>query len=114
MEWLNGIWRAFAVGATAGVFFGVIRAAVRRKNTTPESEEQQQRKASFGRGLVRLMSKSMYVVLGVSLIWTVYFLGVGLFDSAQTEYAANAATLIVSVVTVFSIMIAFYEFMHRK
>ena len=114
MEWFSGIWRAVAIGATAGVFIGLMNTARQRKNIEKESEEQKERRASFGRSMIRVMSKGMYVVLGIALIWTVYFLGVGLFDPAKTEYAANAATLIVSVVTVFSIMIAFYEFMNRK
>ncbi|MGC6768659.1 hypothetical protein ACYSNR_17550 [Enterococcus sp. LJL128] len=52
-----------------------------------------------------------FLLLGIGLVWTFYFMFIGIIDPSQTEYATNVSQLIVSVLTVFSIIIAFYQFL---
>lgn len=114
-----------ALSLSFGLVFGSIGSAIgtamRKKRAAraapatpatpaPERVERYHRLAG---AVIRFFTKSIYLVLGVGLIWTLYFLVLGLADPGLTEYSANGATLIVSVVTIFSIMIAFYEFTHR-
>lgn len=53
------------------------------------------------------------LMLTLGLIWCLYFLVLGAMDSNQTEYANNMAELIVAVLTVISIIFAFFEFIRR-
>lgn len=114
MDFIQRLLLPAALGATAGVFIGTVRWVLQSKKTNTEPEETRQKRASFAAGLMGLLSKGIYIVLALAIIWTLYFMGLGLVDKSQTEYAANAATLIVSFATIFSIFIAYYEFTHRR
>lgn len=118
---MNPFWEnvlsATAVGATLGFLIGFAKI-IRRWRTptthTPEKQVQQKKKDSFFASAAYLFSQAIYILLGIALVWIGYFTIIGIADPTQTEYAANSATLIVSLATIFSIMIAFYEFSHRK
>ncbi|MDL2252525.1 transporter [Ruminococcaceae bacterium OttesenSCG-928-I18] len=115
MESIQAILLSAAVGGTAGVLVGGITSAVRqRKRKERYSQQQIERMGSLFQSVFRFLTKSVYYVLGIALIWTIYYMVLGIMDHSLNEYAANSATLIVSVVTVFSILIAFHEFLHRK
>lgn len=113
MDSIQQIMVALTVGATIGIIISGIRGylILQRKNKASGNPPGPQKSGGF---IMWFFSRSLYIVLGVALVWTVYFMILGLADASQSEHAANAATLIVSVVTVFSIMIAFYEFTQRK
>ncbi|MDL2293706.1 hypothetical protein LJC60_03645 [Ruminococcaceae bacterium OttesenSCG-928-D13] len=100
-----------AATVTASVLAVIIVNRILRRAT--KNPARAAKTAKVLRRIGSIFTQSIFGVLGVGLVWTVYFMVVGLMDEARSEYAANAATLIVSVLTVFSIMIAFYEFMAR-
>ncbi|MDL2220021.1 transporter, partial [Ruminococcaceae bacterium OttesenSCG-928-O06] len=79
----------------------------RTAELTPKQKENM-RKVSL------LVGSLTFVVLGIGLIWTVYYLILGAVDPAYSDYATNMSQLIVSVLTVFSIIIAFYQFLREK
>lgn len=109
-EWLLRITVAMTVGVFVGFVVGIARKLLAKcKPAEPVNGTE-------GNG-VRPMGYVMFfafLVLLVGLLWTAYFLVVGLVDPTQTEYAANISELIVGVLTVFSIIIAFVEFWRRK
>lgn len=110
MDFLFRIAQAATTGAIIGVFLGYIKNARKKPRTaelTPKQKENM-RKVSL------LVGSLTFVVLGIGLIWTVYYLILGAVDPAYSDYATNMSQLIVSVLTVFSIIIAFYQFLREK
>ena len=68
-----------------------------------------------GKFLVNILLRfATGTVLALGLIWCTGFLVVGALYPDQTDYANNMAELIVCVLTVVSIIFAFYEFVRRK
>lgn len=109
---LHSILLASAVGATAGVFIGIINGYFKRRKMQ-NNPAYLERAARFVNRVLKFLSNSLYVLLVLCLIWTVYFMVLGIADPTSSEYAANSSTLIVSVATIFSIIIAFYEFIKK-
>lgn len=103
-----------AFGATAGIIAGALSRGIREKRQQAYQKEQLEKMGRGAQRLFKALTRWVYYVLGISLVWTVYFMVLGIADRSESEYAANSSTLIVSVVTVFSIMIAFHEFLHRN
>lgn len=102
------------LGLSAGIVLGGALAPLRRRRQQRRGQTRGwHRAARMNRGILRFLSSAVYAALGVGLVWTLYFLVVGLVDRSQTEFAEQAASLIVAVLTLFSIMIAYFEFMHR-
>lgn len=96
---------------TVGIFAGFVAGLARKAFAKGPAKGEDGKKAPGG------MTYVMYfalLVLFVGLLWTAYCLVLGLIDPAQTEYATNVSQLIVSVLTVFSIIIAFIEFWRRR
>ena len=62
----------------------------------------------------RILTAITCLLLVLGLIWCAYFLIVGAVCPEQADYANNMSELIVSVLTIVSIMFAFYEFIRRK
>ncbi|MGF2071262.1 hypothetical protein [Enterococcus casseliflavus] len=67
-------------------------------------------KVIFSKKMIAFVSKMIYLVLFLSTMWTGYFLYMGLLDRENTEYYSNISSMIVSVATMFSILVGFYEF----
>ena len=102
------------LGLSAGIIVGGALAPLRRRRQRRRGQTRGwQRTARVNRGILRFLSSAVYAALGIGLVWTLYFLVVGLVDRSQTEFAEQAASLIAAVLTLFSIMIAYFEFMHR-
>lgn len=103
-----------ARGASVGVIIGLIIRIVRSKNYAKTTEkrrtEMQRTSVFFAKGLKYLTFTS----LCLGLIWTMYYLVLGVLFPEQTEHATNVSQLIVSVLTVISIIFAFYEFLREK
>lgn len=118
---MNPFWEnvlsAMAVGATLGFLIGFVKIIRRWRIQSPKTHEKpdkQKMRATFFDSAIHFFSQAIYILLGIALVWIGYFTIIGIADPTQTEYAANCATLIVSLATIFSIMIAFYEFSNRK
>lgn len=111
-----GILFDICVGLSTGFALGLVGYAVRealRKNA-PYTEQQ----IAISQKLWRIGSKVLACITGmllvVGFIWCCYFLILAVADPAQAEYAGNMAQMIAAVLTVISIMFAFYEFLRRK
>ncbi|TXJ87568.1 hypothetical protein FSZ06_06155 [Enterococcus gallinarum] len=68
----------------------------------------------FSKRMINLISKAIYLVLFLSTMWTGYFLYMGLQNPDNVEYYNNVSSMIVSVATMFSILVGFYEFRKTK
>lgn len=99
------------LGAVVGFGWGIYQKIIR-------SNQNQMQKTVFLTKVVKkyglLINLITFLFLAIGLIWTCYFMVLGILDTTQTEYATNVSQLIVSVLTVFSIMIAFYQFLKEK
>lgn len=104
------------IGLSTGFALGLVGYALRvalRKNTV-YTEKQIAHSQRLWRIGSRVLACVTGLLLAVGLVWCGYFLILALADPAQTEYASSMAQLITAVLTVISIMFAFYEFLRRK
>ncbi|WP_265459020.1 hypothetical protein [Enterococcus sp. HY326] len=109
------IFFSICIGLSIGVIVGFFSGVITRK---------QKSKAQKTSKLLTLMPQlkkanpyiimAAFLLLGIGLIWTVYYLVLGILDPVQTGYATNVSQLIVSVLTVFSIIVAFIQFLTEK
>ncbi len=60
--------------------------------------------------LLEFLNKIIYTILLVSLIWIGYMFYCVITGDLEVSYAADLSTVLISFLTVFSIIIAFYEF----
>lgn len=109
---------SLSFGLTGGALGSVIGRRLRDKRAEKQGAQQHpgqssQQLAAFVAKAMRFMAKSVFLVLGIALVWALCFMVLGLVNPARTEWAANVSTLMVGVITVFSIMVAFYEFLYR-
>lgn len=65
---------------------------------------------TFSKGMADLISKMIYLVLFLSTMWASYFLYMGLINPKNVDYYSSVSGMIVSVATMFSILVGFYEF----
>lgn len=91
-----------SIGLTFGIIISFIIGSIRNYRKKQPLEVN------------RYIFFATFLILGIGLIWTIYFLILGLIDLSQTEFATNVSQLIVSVLTVFSIIIAFYQFLNDR
>lgn len=103
---------SITIAVTAGIVLGSLFAPLRQRRWK-KNPEGWQRAAKTNRAILRFLSRVVYAILGIGLVWTVYFLVLGLIDKTQTEFAEQASSLIVAVLTLFSIIVAYFEFTHR-
>lgn len=101
---------------SAGVVFGVAAGGI--KYRLNRSRTYSDEKIAAYRRLWKTGSVAMRFVTGtilvLGLIWCTGFLVIAALDAGRADYANNMAELIVCVLTVVSIMFAFYEFVRRK
>lgn len=110
MQGLLTVCRALTVGLLLGVALGGVKYARRRAPTQAQVEKS----LWLWHKLSVVFTFVTFLLLGLGLVWCVYFLCLGLLMPQQAEYANNMSELIVGVLTVISIMFAFYEFLRRK
>lgn len=64
--------------------------------------------------IIESFSKMIYLVLIIGLFWTAYFMYEGFSNPVMLIEADSKASLIVSSATLFSIMVAYHEFVRKK
>ncbi|KMT62671.1 hypothetical protein X559_0954 [Paenilisteria newyorkensis] len=64
--------------------------------------------------IIWFVSKFIYVVLFAALLFTTRFLVQGIQHPDKLDYAVGMSGLIVAAVTVFSILVAYYEFASKR
>ena len=111
MELLFTICVALSFGISFGGAAGGIAKALKKRTYTQQQVERGKKLWAVGS---RIMTFVTSLILALGLIWCVFFLILGAADPAYTEYANNMSELIVAVLTVVSIIFAFYEFVRRR
>lgn len=102
---------AITLGAILGLIIGLVRMRGRlRRNQGLDTS----RTTATLQTVSRYLTWITFTVLFIAMAWTTYFLVMGATDPARIDYAQNMSQLIVSVVTVFSIIIAFYQFLTEQ
>lgn len=109
MDVLRNFATTLTAGVSVGFLFGLIKYCTRPSYTPRQVEAADKLKRHISAALKFLTA----FCLVVGLIWTVYCLVLGALYPAWTEYATNLSQLIVSVLTVVSIIFAFFEFLRR-
>lgn len=99
------------IGVIAGMFAGGIKATVTKPSYT---QEQIDKTKAFTTKVSTIVKWLTFMLLIVGAIWCVYFLAMGILDEERVDYATGMSQLIVSVLTIISIMFAFFEFLRRK
>ena len=103
---------ALSAGTVLGVAAGGMKYRLNRTRSYSEKTiVGYQRLWKAGSVAMRFITGT---ILALGLIWCTGFLVVGALYPDQTDYANNMAELIVCVLTVVSIIFAFYEFVCRK
>ena len=110
MSFLLRLCTALSIGVLLGFAGGAIKWGVRKTST----ERQRQANQKIWKTASIILTFFTFLLLILGLIWCIYFLVLGVVDPAQSEYANNLAELIVSVLTVISIIFAFFEFIRKK
>ena len=112
MELIITLCAALSAGTVFGVVAGAAKYRLHRKRSYSDKQvAAYQRLWKKGSILLRFTTGT---VLALGLIWCTGFLVVGALYPDQTDFANNMAELIVCVLTVVSIIFAFYEFVRRK
>lgn len=100
-------------GISVGIIVGFLCGGLRWLGHKSYSEAQVKTTREFLIRVSRILKYFTFFFLAQGLIWCVYFLVLGAVLPAQAEYATNMSQLIVSVLTVISIIFAFFEFLNR-
>lgn len=109
MELVYRLCAAISFGIILGFLGGGIKAATRRDDRAASEGMRKTQKVIAG-----FLKYVTFLFLLLGLIWCAYFLILGAFDPGQAEYATNMSQLIVSVLTIVSILFAFFEFVRKK
>lgn len=103
------------IGISAGIIFGFAAGGVKILfHRRTYSAAQAKRVRQVIEKMVAVLKYITFMLLALGLVWTAYFLAVGIVNPKQADYANNMAELIVAVLTVISILFAFVEFLRRK
>lgn len=110
MNIMLSVARGISVGIVLGTLLGFYRRAKLNRGDAKEVARNA-RSADWMKKISPYVSLLTFIVLFAGLVWTIYFMVLGLVDPSQMDYANSASQLIVSVLTVFSIIVAFYQFL---
>lgn len=101
-------------GLSLGVIIGFLIGTIRLTRKRNYSEKQTYKAKKIVTILSFIIKYLTLLSLILGLIWCLYFLLLGIIIPNQAEYATNMSQLIVSVLTIISIIFAFFEFIRRK
>ena len=113
MGMLFSLCCALSLGVVVGFFLGALKMRVRtRKPDGFRYDDERLRKAAeFRKRVSEVLKFVTMLMLALGLVWCVYYLVLGAVDAGQAEYATAMSQLIVSVLTIVSIIFAFFEFL---
>jgi bacteriorhodopsin len=100
---------SLSVGLLIGFLFGGVKSLTQKTY----SQEQVEKSRKLINKVAALLKYLTLFLLILGFIWCVYFLVLGVVSPGQADYADNMSELIVSVLTVISIIFAFFEFIRR-
>lgn len=110
MNLIYGICTGISIGVILGFLLGLVKSIFRKTYSEKQIKETQKLISRITYALKYLTL--LFLILG--FIWCVYYLLLSLVFPEQAEYATNMSQLIVSVLTVISIIFAFFEFTRRE
>lgn len=110
MKLLYDICMGLSIGTCIGICIGLYRKS-RYKHYTSERLEKAKQTSTL---MLKVLKYVTLTCLALGLIWCVYFLVLAMMKPELADYADNMSELIVSVLTVISIIFAFFEFIRRK
>ena len=116
MSFFFTLCSALSVGVIAGFLAGALKVGfrARRKDRPRYSEVQVRQAAALRKQVSTVLKFATFLMLALGLIWCVYYLVLGAVDASQAEYATAMSQLIVSVLTIVSIVFAFFEFVRAS
>lgn len=116
MSMLFTLCCALSVGVVGGFCAGALkmRARARSGERFRYSEERVRKAVAFRKSVSKGLEFTTMTMLALGLIWCVYYLVLGAVDASQAEYATAMSQLIVSVLTIVSIIFAFFEFLRAS
>ena len=94
-----------------GIVFGFLFGGAKAMRKPPYTEKQIEAATALRAKVATIVKYLTFFVLTLGLLWCIYFLALGVVDPSQVDYATGMAQLIVSVLTIISIMFAFFEFL---
>lgn len=109
MQFLYNFSVALSIGIMIGFFCGALKLSQKKSYTKKRIDASKR----FQKKVSTVLKYITILLLILGLVWYSYFLILGAIDSSQSEYATNMSQLIVSVLTVVSIIFAFFEFIRR-
>lgn len=101
------------VGISLGIIGGFLAGTLRLAFKKNYSEQQVAVTGHMIKIIANVMKYLTFLFLILGFIWCVYFLILGAVMPNQAEYATNMSQLFVSVLTIISIIFAFFEFLRR-
>ncbi|WP_041138675.1 hypothetical protein [Beduini massiliensis] len=101
------------VGISLGIIVGFLIGSWRLVLKKTYSERQIAATGHMIKIIANIMKYLTFLFLILGLIWCIYFLVLGAIVPELAEYATNMSQLIVSVLTIISIIFAFFEFLRR-
>ena len=116
MSMLFTLCCALSVGLIGGFCAGALkmRSRARSGERFRYSEERVRKAVAFRKRVSAVLEFVTMMMLALGLIWCVYYLALGVVDAGQAEYATAMSQLIVSVLTIVSIIFAFFEFLRAS
>lgn len=103
-----------AIGITYGIIIGSICGLLKRLKKSAHTKKQIEIFNKIIKQVSMVIRAVTFFSLMIGLVWSIYYLILGIVIPEQAEYAANMSGLIVSVLTVISIIFAFFEFIKNK
>ena len=109
MEVFYRLCVSVSIGIIGGFLVGGIKLSLRKEYT----ERQIQKSRRVMNKISAVLKYSTLLLLVLGFIWCVYYLVLGALDRGQADYANNMSENIVAVLTVISIIFAFFEFLRH-
>lgn len=112
MDMLYSLCCALSLGVVVGFLGGAfkMRSQARKAGKFRYSEERVRKAMAFRKRVSTVLEFVTMLMLALGLIWCLYYLVLAAVDAGQAEYATAMSQLIVSVLTIVSIIFAFFEF----
>lgn len=109
-----GIFYRICYSISVGILIGFLVGGIRMLKKPTYSESRVNATKKIVKKVSGFLKYITFLFLSLGLVWCIYYLVLGILVPEQTEYATNVSQLIVSVLTIVSIIFAFFEFLRGK
>ena len=101
-------------GVSLGIIVGFLLGGIKWLHHPDYDQKQIDSQVKFYKVVSAVLKYFTFLCLILGLLWCIYYLVLGAWDPDLSGYATNMSQLIVSVLTIVSIIFAFFEFLQRK